>query len=162
MQRIFPRPRYSLFLAGFWLVLVNEFSLAQGVLGLALGVLLPLVGVRFAAEARPVARWGKALQLAGLFAYDVVVSNLTVAAYVLGIKGPVKPAFVEVRLDIKDAGAVALLAGMVTLTPGTVSVDIDRARGVLLVHALVAHDPEQIARAIKSRYESRLKEIFRC
>jgi multicomponent K+:H+ antiporter subunit E len=57
---------------------------------------------------------------------------------------------------------VALLAAMVTLTPGTVSVDLDRARGVLLIHALVTDDPKQTAQDIKTRYESRLKEIFRC
>jgi multicomponent K+:H+ antiporter subunit E len=162
MRRLFPRPRYSLLLAAFWLLLMNQFSLGQGLLALALGVSLPLLTARFAGDARPVARWGKALRLAALFAYDVIVANLTVAGYVLGIKGPVKPAFVEVKLDMKDSGVIALLAGMVTLTPGTVSVDIDRARGVLLVHALVADDAERIARDIKFRYESRLKEIFRC
>jgi multicomponent K+:H+ antiporter subunit E len=162
MRRILPRPLFSLFITGCWLALVNEFSLGQGLLGLVLGVALPLLTARFANEARPVARWGKAAQLAGLFAYDVVVANLTVAAYVLGIKRPIKPAFVEVKLDMKDAGVIALLAGMVTLTPGTVSVDIDRARGVLLVHALVTDDPERTARDIKARYEARLKEIFRC
>jgi multicomponent K+:H+ antiporter subunit E len=162
MRRLLPRPLFSLFLAGFWLVLVNELSLGQALLGLAMGVVLPLLTARFANEARPVARWAKAAQLAGLFAYDLVVANLTVAAYVLGIKGPIKPGFVEVKLDMKDAGVIALLAGMVTLTPGTVSVDVDRARAVLLVHALVTDDPDRTARDIKARYESRLKEIFRC
>ena len=162
MQRILRRPWFSLLLAGFWLVLVNDVSLGQGLLGLALGVSLPVLTARFSAEGRPISRWAGALRLAGLFAYDVVVANLAVATYVLGVRGPVKPGFVEVRLDIRDAGVIALLAAMVTLTPGTVSVDIDRARGVLLVHALVADDPEQIAREIKTRYESRLKEIFRC
>jgi multicomponent K+:H+ antiporter subunit E len=51
---------------------------------------------------------------------------------------------------------------MVTLTPGTVSVDIDRARRVLLVHALVTEDPAAIAAEIKTRYEARLREIYGC
>jgi multicomponent K+:H+ antiporter subunit E len=157
-----PRPLFTLFLTGFWLLLVNELSVAQVLLGLVLGLLLSLLTVRFAAEMRPVARWGKAMELAGVFLYDMVVANLTVAAYVLGLKRPIRPAFVEVKLDMRDAGVIALLAAMVTLTPGTVSVDVDRARGVLLVHVLVTDDPNQTARDIKTRYESRLKEIFRC
>jgi multicomponent K+:H+ antiporter subunit E len=69
---------------------------------------------------------------------------------------------VEVPLDTASDDVATLLAGMVTLTPGTVSVDIDSARRVLLVHALVCEDPARTAREIKARYESRLKEIYRC
>jgi multicomponent K+:H+ antiporter subunit E len=162
MRRLIPHPLFTLFLTGYWLLLVNELSLAQGLLGLLQGLLLPLLTARFAVEMRTVARWGKAMELAGVFLYDLVVANLTVAAYVLGLKRPIRPAFVEVKLDIRDTVAVALLAAMVTLTPGTVSVDLDRARGVLLIHALVTDDPKQTAQDIKTRYESRLKEIFRC
>jgi multicomponent K+:H+ antiporter subunit E len=100
--------------------------------------------------------------LAALFAFDILVANLVVAAYVLGLRGPIRPAFVEVPLDAASDDVAVLLAGMVTLTPGTVSVDIDSARRVLLVHALVTDDPGRTASEVKTRYESRLKEIYGC
>jgi multicomponent K+:H+ antiporter subunit E len=55
-----------------------------------------------------------------------------------------------------------LLGSIVSLTPGTVSVEIERERKVLLVHALDADDPPGLIATIKSRYEAPLKEVFRC
>jgi multicomponent K+:H+ antiporter subunit E len=162
VRRIVPHPFLSAFVAGFWLLLVNRPSAAHVAVALLLGLLLPLLTARFTLDVAPVARWSKALELAALFAYDILVANIAVAAYVLGLRGPIRPAFVEVPLELAREEVAALLAAMVTLTPGTVSVDIDRARRVLLVHALVSDDPGAMTRAIKSRYEARLKEIFRC
>jgi multicomponent K+:H+ antiporter subunit E len=54
------------------------------------------------------------------------------------------------------------LAATVTLTPGTVSVELDPGRGILVVHALDAADDESVRHEIKTRYEARLKEIFEC
>ena len=51
---------------------------------------------------------------------------------------------------------------MVTLTPGTVSVDLDLGAGVLVVHGLLVDDEARMAAGIKTRYEARLKEIFAC
>ena len=56
--------------------------------------------------------------------------------------------------------AVALLAGTITMTPGTVTADVSADGKALLVHCLHAPDPEGVAAEIKDRYESRLKEIF--
>lgn len=162
MRRVLPHPIASLAIAGFWLVLVSRFSAGQALLAVLLGVALPLITTRFALVWPPVRRPGKALVLAVLFLSDLLVANLVVAAYVLGLRGPIRPAFVEVPLASTSDDVATLLAGMVTLTPGTVSVDIDRARRVLLVHALVTEDPAAIAAEIKTRYEARLREIYGC
>jgi multicomponent K+:H+ antiporter subunit E len=159
---VLPRPVASLLIAGFWLVLVNRVSIGHVALAALLGVALPLITARFALGWPPIRRVGKALELAALFAYDLLVANLVVAAYVLGLRGPIRPAFVEVPLDSASDEVATLLAGLVTLTPGTVSVDIDSARRVLLVHALVSEDPARTADEIKRRYESRLREIYGC
>ncbi len=72
------------------------------------------------------------------------------------------PAFVEVPLDLRDPFVATLLAGVVSLTPGTVSIDVDQQRWILLVHALDAPDPPALVREIKERYETPLKEMFAC
>jgi multicomponent K+:H+ antiporter subunit E len=51
---------------------------------------------------------------------------------------------------------------MVTLTPGTVSVDLDLRRRVLRVHGLLVDDEARAAATIKARYEARIREIFQC
>jgi multicomponent K+:H+ antiporter subunit E len=79
---------------------------------------------------------------------------------VLGPPGRLRPAFIEVPLDIDQPLAIALLGSIVTMTPGTVSSEVSEDRRRLLVHVLDAPDPDAVVRQIKSRYERRLKEIF--
>lgn len=150
-------------LTGFWLLLVNEVSAGQAVLGATLGAVAVFFARALAISGPlPVRRAGTAVQLMTLFAYDIVVANIAVARAVLSPRLPIAPRLVRVPLDLHEPKAVALLAAMVTLTPGTVSVGIDEARRTLDVHALLATDPEALVRDIKSRYEARIKEVFQC
>ena len=63
-------------------------------------------------------------------------------------------------IELKSPEAIALLAGTITMTPGTVTADMSSCGRVLLIHSLHAPDPDAIRDDIKSRYESRLKRIF--
>jgi multicomponent K+:H+ antiporter subunit E len=152
----------TLLLTLFWLLLVNELSVAQGVLGLMLGG--GVAALTFVLRPAPLRlrRPGVAIQLLGVFVYDIVVANLAVARAALSPRMPIRPQFVHVPLDIREPGPAAVLAAMVTLTPGTVSVDLDLERGVLRVHGLLVDDAAQAAAGIKARYEARIKEIFQC
>lgn len=151
-----------LFFILFWLLVVNEVSAGQVALGAVLGTGMLWVRARFGAAALPLRRPGVGLQLAALFLMDIVVANLAVARAVLAPSLPIRPRFVRVPLDLREPNAAALLAGMVTLTPGTVSVDLDLDAWVLTVHALLAEDEAAAVDAIKHRYEARIKEMFQC
>jgi multicomponent K+:H+ antiporter subunit E len=69
---------------------------------------------------------------------------------------------VQVPLDVEGEVAQTVLAGVITLTPGTLSATLDRERRRMLVHALSEDDPEELIRQVKSRYEAPIKEIFAC
>jgi multicomponent K+:H+ antiporter subunit E len=153
---------YALLLALFWLLLVNELSLAQAVLGLLLGAAVAAATYAAVAGLPPLRRPIVALRLLAVFAYDIAVANLAVARAALSPRLPIRPRFVRVPLDVREPVPAALLAGMVTLTPGTVSVDLDLDAGVLVVHGLLVDDEARMAAGIKTRYEARLKEIFAC
>ena len=71
-----------------------------------------------------------------------------------------QPAWVPIALDVQDPVAIALLATIITTTPGTVSCVIDEPRRRILVHALDCSDPAAMAAEIKQRYERPLKEIL--
>jgi multicomponent K+:H+ antiporter subunit E len=71
-----------------------------------------------------------------------------------------KPAWVVVPLDLVQPEAITMLAGTITLTPGTVSADLSDKGHSLLVHVLHTDDPDSVVEEIKTRYEARLKEIF--
>ena len=66
----------------------------------------------------------------------------------------------EIPLELRSPEAIAVLAGTITMTPGTVSADLSSDGRSLLVHCLDAADPDDVVASIKSRYERRLKEIF--
>jgi multicomponent K+:H+ antiporter subunit E len=93
---------------------------------------------------------------------DIVVANLVVARQVLGPLDRIRPGFVEVPLDLDDPFIATILGGIVTLTPGTVSIDIDMERRILHVHALDVPDAQALITEIKARYEAPLKEMFGC
>jgi multicomponent K+:H+ antiporter subunit E len=162
VRALFPAPASSIVLAVFWLVLVGALTPGQILLAVLLGVAVPMLTDRFRAVRLPVRRIDAALRLAGVFLYDLVVANVVVARAVLGRMSRIQPRFVRVPLDIDDPAGAALLAGLVTLTPGTVSVDIDPSTRTLTVHMLLVADEQAAVRQIKTRYEARIREIFQC
>ena len=159
---LFPSITASMLLALFWLLLVNEASAGQIALAIVLGLVLSPLTLRFRAARPPVRRLGIVAALLAVFLYDLVVANLTVARAVLGSMSRVRPRLVHVPLDMTDPAAIALLAGVISLTPGTVLIDIDLPRGILTIHVLLVGDDAALTRDIKTRYESRIKEIFGC
>jgi multicomponent K+:H+ antiporter subunit E len=161
-RALFPAPASSIVLAVFWLVLAGDLAVGQIVLAALLGVAVPMLTARFRAVRLPVRRVDVALRLAGVFLYDLVVANVAVARAVLGSMSRIQPRFVRVPLDIEDPAASALLAGLVTLTPGTVSVDLDRSARILTVHMLLVSDEKVAVQQIKTRYEARIREVFQC
>lgn len=162
LQKIFPHPVMTVVLALVWVALVNTISIGTLLFGLILGVLIPLVTQPFWPEPSRVNRLRRAIAYIGIVAWDIVVANLAVAYAIL-----FKPAasletrFISVPLDIETPEAVTLLAGTITMTPGTVSCDLSADGRHLLVHALDCPDEAQMVREIKTRYERRLQEMFR-
>ena len=71
-----------------------------------------------------------------------------------------KPAWIIVPLELTQPEAITVLAGTITLTPGTVSADLSTKGHSLLVHVLHTEDPDAVRDEIKARYEARLMEIF--
>lgn len=161
MRRILPQPVLTLALALLWLLLAGEASAGAAVLGLVIGVAVPLVTSRYWPDRHMPSRPLLLLPYAALVLWDIVVSNVEVARLVLFGRADGLPSrFVAVPLDLRRADAIAVLAATITMTPGTVSADLSADGRSLLVHCLSADDPDAVVAAIKHRYERRLKEIF--
>jgi multicomponent K+:H+ antiporter subunit E len=160
MRRWLPHPVTSLLLAIVWLLLNQSASAGNFVLGVLFAVTIPLV----LAPLRPVRlrlrKPGVALRLLGVFLYDVVMSNIEVARRVLGPEAAIRPGFVWIPLELTEPHAIATLAAIITLTPGTLSADLTEDRRHLLVHAFNVDEPEALIAGIKNRYERPLLEIF--
>ena len=161
MKKLLPHPMLSLLVLALWFAL-NDGAPASLLPGAILAYLLPRYTQRFSVGTPATAHPGKTLLLLGILLQDIVIASLQVARLVLGPAGRARPDFVEVRLDLRDPFVATLLGGMVTLTPGTVAIDVDQERWVMLVHALDVADRDALVESIKTRYEARLREIFSC
>lgn len=161
-RRWLPSPLLSAVIATTWLIAKNSIDPGDVILGAALGISIPLLTRPFLLDGPSLARPGRALALLRVFAWDVVVANFRVAALVLGPNARLRPAFVEVPLELEDEFAIAVLASMITLTPGTLSALFREEERVLVVHALDVEDPDALVEQIKRRYEAPLKEALGC
>ena len=97
-----------------------------------------------------------------LFLWECLKANLDVAYRVLSPGLPIKPGIVKIRTELKSDAALTFLANSITLTPGTMSVDVDKEQGVLYVHWIDVEvtDIEAATKQIAGRFEPLLKKIF--
>lgn len=153
-------PVKSLLVATCWLLLRQSLALPDLITAAVLGLLLPRLVFGFLSHDPAPRHWGRALRFAGVVLWDIVVSNLVVARLVLSPWARPQPVWLDVPYTLQHPGAVLLLAGIVTTTPGTVSCVIDEARHVLVVHVLDGADPAAVRAQIEQRYAQALKEIF--
>ena len=158
---LMPHPFLTLLLAVVWILLQGEFSAGMAVFGLILGILIPWGTSIWWPDTPKGFRLGKMMPYCLLVIWDIVVANVQVAWVVLSVpNSKLKPAWIVVPLDIVQPEAITVLAGTITLTPGTVSADLSSEGHSLLVHMLHTEDPDAVRDEIKTRYEARLKEIF--
>ncbi|MFP1681994.1 Na+/H+ antiporter subunit E [Alloalcanivorax sp. C16-1] len=161
MRKLLPFPLLSLFLWLTWLLL-NGFSWGHGLLGLVLAVVLPLGTRPFWPNVPHLRNFPKLVRFVLVVHWDILTANLAVARLILGSPRKLRPAFVEMPLELEDDFAITLLASTISLTPGTVSADVSEDRRTLLIHALDMDDEAELVAQIKQRYERPLKEIFEC
>jgi multicomponent K+:H+ antiporter subunit E len=159
-RRLLPHPLLSLAVILVWLLLVNSLSPGQILLGLTLGLVIPLVTRSFWPERSRIRRPLTLLRLLGVVAYDILTANIAVARLILTPNRPARPAFVIMPLALRTDLAISLLANTICLTPGTVSARLSADQRELLIHALDVDDPETLVETIRERYETPLREIF--
>ncbi len=161
LSRLLPHPLLTALLAIVWCLLVNEIKLGTVVFGVILGLLIPIATAAYWPDRPPVGRPWKMLSYMVLVVWDILVANVIVAMKVLfKSNAKMQPQWVVVPLELRTPEAITMLAGTITLTPGTVSADLSMDGKALLVHALDAEDADAVRDDIKQRYERRLKEIF--
>lgn len=161
MRRWIPHPGLTLIIAFTWCALVGSLSLNSVVFGLLLGVVIPFVARPFWPDSLVIRNWPKAVVYALIVLWDIVKSNIVVARIVLFMPNrELQPRFIAIPLELTNPEAITVLAGTITMTPGTVTADLSADGRSLLVHCLHAPDPDAVRDEIKSRYEARLKEFM--
>lgn len=162
LRAYFPNPLNFLLLFVVWLLLTQRFTYGNLFLAAILAWLIPLSVNRIRMARAPVRKPRKMVSFLRLLLGDIIISNIVVAKQVLGPTEKLQPGFVAIPLDLKAALPITLLASTISLTPGTVSIEITADRKTLYVHALHVKSEKLLVDRIKRRYETPLKEIFGC
>lgn len=160
MKRWLPAPLLSVTVFVVWLLLVASVETAHMLLAAILAVVLPLIAQRLRKDTAHARRPGVAARLMLVVLWDIVLSNIEVARRILGRESRMRPAFVWIPLDITNRYGISALAGIITMTPGTVSSELSPDQRHLLVHFLHLEDADAAIAHIKSRYEAPLREVF--
>ena len=160
IRRLLPHPWLTTVLTLVWLLLNNTLSPGHVLLGLVLGWLIPLLTLRFWPDTVHFHHPLTLLRFVGRVLGDILVANLNVAQLILGKPERLRPGFFAIPLDLETELAISLLANTVSLTPGTLSVELSPDRRTLFVHGMDVPDPAAMCAEIKLRYEAPLKKVF--
>jgi len=149
-------------LAVVWAAITGNFTALNLLLGAGIGTVTVLLLRNSFASPRLLRRLQRIVSLALVFAWELVVSAVRVAIIVLtpDLKSALRPAIIAFPLTVKSDAEITLLANMITLTPGTLSIDVAEDRSVLYVHVLQLGDRDELIAGIANGFERRIREIF--
>ncbi len=150
----------NILLAIAWAALTGSFRPSDLLFGFVVGYLVLWLISRMGKPNRYFRQLPGGIELLLFFLYDVLRANLRMAATILSPRMRLKPAVVAVPLILKSEAAITLLANMMTLTPGTLSLDISTDRQRLYLHTVWLEDADDFRRQLVEGYERRLKELF--
>jgi multicomponent Na+:H+ antiporter subunit E len=149
-------------LALIWAGATGSFSGLNLLFGALVGGVAVLVLRSSLAGPSTLRKARRILSLLALFLYELNVSAIRVALVVMrpDIKAALRPAIIAVPLKVRSDAEITLLANMITLTPGTLSIDVSADRSVLYVHTLNLGTREAMIADIANGFEKKIQEVF--
>lgn len=143
------------------MALTGQFTEANFLLGYMVGYAILWLTQPATASAVYFRKMRQVLGFLLYFLWELTKANMRVAHDVLTPRHRMNPGIVAVPLDAKTDAEITFLANLITLTPGTLSLDVSEDKRVLYIHAMYIEDPYQFKREIKEGLERRLLEVLR-
>jgi multicomponent Na+:H+ antiporter subunit E len=152
----------NVLLALAWMALSGQFTFPDLVFGLVLGFVMLYPARNRLGGARYFEKVPLVLRFALYVVWELILANVNVAkAVLLTPKDQLKPGIVAIPLDLQTDAEITMLANLITLTPGTLSLDVSDDRKILYVHALdIGGDPEAFRQSTKQGFERAVQEVF--
>ena len=160
MRRLLPYPLLWLALFALWLLINDSFALVDVLAGAIVATLACLTLVALQPPKPRIRSIGTIVQLAAIIVGDVIASNIAVFRLILSGRAP-RSVFVTIPLDLRDPNGLAVLACIVTATPGSAWIHHDSKGSTVMIHVLDTDDGDEWSATLKRNYEQRLLEIFR-
>lgn len=146
----------NLLLTFIWVALTGSFTFANVVFGFFLSYFLLLVVTRGSGRARYFRMVPRVFSFLFFFIYELIKANIQVAWEVGTPKFHMTPGIVAVPLDLTSDGGITMLANLITLTPGTLSLDVSEDKKFLYVHSMYITNKEDFIKGIKNGFEKRI------
>ena len=161
MRKLVPSPPLSVALFVVWLLLNQSLDVATMLMAAVMALVVPLLTKSLRPATVRMRRPMVALRLTARSLADMLYSALTVGQLLLTRrKKNINPQFVYIPLDVRDPNALAVLAMIFCLTPGTAWGELSFDRSALLIHVFDLKDEAAFIQMVKERYERPLMEIF--
>ncbi len=152
----------NIVLAAAWAISTGGYTMLNLLFGFILGGLaLYVVRERFDGAETYFGRSGRILGLAWTFIRELILSGVRVALFALKPRLDFTPGIVAIPLSTDRDVEITILANMITLTPGTMSIDVSADKATIFVHAIDASDPDDLRRTTKRVFERRIMDAFR-
>lgn len=151
----------NILLAIAWMLLTGELTAENFIEGLIIGYIILWVSKAALGGTKYFKKIPKAIGFFFYFVKELIVANLKVAFDIITPKDYMEPGIVAVPLDAETDMEITLLANLITLTPGTLSLDVSKDKKVLYIHTLYLGDIEKFREEIKNGMEKRLLEVLR-
>jgi multicomponent Na+:H+ antiporter subunit E len=151
----------NILLTFVWVALTGSFTVENFLFGFVFSFIIMWVISRDVKEKKYFSLIPKLIGFVFFFIYELIKANIQVAFDVITPKFYMTPGIVQVPLDAQTDLEITLLANLISLTPGTLSLDVSDDRKVLYVHAMYINNKEEFIRSIKNGFEKRLLAILR-
>ncbi|WP_054711537.1 Na+/H+ antiporter subunit E [Bacillus sp. JCM 19041] len=151
----------NLAVALLWMLFQNSFSAVDFVFGYLIGMLVVLTLIRFRGRYFYLHRIWSFFKLILVFAKELTIANIDVVKIVLSPKMKIAPGIIAVPTRLETPAEKTLFAVMMTLTPGTLSIEFSEDGNYIFVHALNAEDKEGIINQVKRTFEAGILEVTR-
>jgi multicomponent Na+:H+ antiporter subunit E len=151
----------NLILALIWAAMTGQLRLPNVLLGFAVGYAVLYFAQPVTGRSSYFEKMRQVAGFAGFYLWELVLANLRLAHDVATPRFFIRPAVLAVPLDARTDEEITVFANLLSMTPGTLVLDVAEDRSVVYVYALYAHDPEALRQEIKQGFERRVLELLR-
>jgi len=151
----------NILLALVWAFLHTSYTLIDFSVGYVLGALIIwLVGSVIGRQKFYLRRFFKAVKLALIFFRELFIACMQVLYHVLQPRLKIRPGIIRMEIYLKTPAEITLLANMITLTPGTMTVEVAADHSALYIHTLHISDADEVCAGIERTFERNIWEVF--
>lgn len=151
----------NLLLAFIWAGITGVFTPGNILIGFVLGFLILIFSDRATEERSHIIVAARTIDFALFFLWDLIIANMRMVYTVLSPSPTMRPGIIAVPLDAKTDLEITLVANLISLTPGTLSIDVSSDRKTLYIHEMFVDDVETLRSDVKRHYEHRLLRALR-